>query len=84
MVVYLSPKLYKETITNLFCRSYDSYFHQNSVQMLEVYTVEPRNNSLTFKGSPAIKVNVLRSQMVVFNVISPLFKGYPEIPRVQS
>ena len=37
MVVYLSPKLYKETITNLFCRSYESYFHQNSVQMLEIY-----------------------------------------------
>ena len=42
-------------------------------------TVEPRNNSLAFKGSPSIKVNILRSQVVVFNVISPLFKGYPEI-----
>ena len=42
-------------------------------------TVEPRNNSLAFKGSPSIMVNILRSQMVVFNVISPLFKGYPEI-----
>ena len=42
-------------------------------------TVEPRNNSLAFKGSPSIKVNILKSQMVVFNVISPLFKGYPEI-----
>ena len=38
-----------------------------------VSTVEPRNNSLAFKGSPLIKVNILRSQMVVFNVISPLF-----------
>ena len=43
------------------------------------YTVEPRNNSPAFKGSPSIKVNILRSQMIVFNVISPLFKGYPEI-----
>ena len=42
-------------------------------------TVEPRNNNLAFKGSPSIKVNILRSQMVVFNVILPLFKGYPEI-----
>jgi len=42
-------------------------------------TVEPRNNSLAFKGSPSIKVNILRSQMVVFTVISSLFKGYPEI-----
>ena len=42
-------------------------------------TVEPRNNSLAFKGSPSMKVNILRSQMVVFNVISPLFKDYPEI-----
>ena len=42
-------------------------------------TVEPRNNSLAFKGPPSIKVKILRSQMVVFNVISPLFKGYPEI-----
>ena len=42
-------------------------------------TVEPRNKCLAFKGSPSIKVNILRSQMVVFNVISPLFKGYPEI-----
>ena len=42
-------------------------------------TVGPRNNSLAFKGSPSIKVNILRSQMVAFNVISPLFKGYPEI-----
>ena len=38
-------------------------------------TVEPRNNSPAFKGSPSIKVNILRSQMVVVNVISPLFKG---------
>ena len=37
MVVYLLPKLYKETITNLSCKSYESYFHQNSVQMLEIY-----------------------------------------------
>ena len=43
------------------------------------YTVEPRNNSPAFQGSPSIKVNTLRSQMIVFNVISPLFKGYPEI-----
>ena len=42
-------------------------------------TVEPRNNSLAFKGSLSIKVNSLRSQMIVINVISPLFKGYPEI-----
>ena len=42
-------------------------------------TVGPRNNSLAFKGSPSIKVNILRSQMVVFNGISPLFKGCPEI-----
>ena len=45
---------------------------------LKIITVEPRNNSLAFKGSPSIKVNILRSQIVVFNVISPLFKGYPE------
>ena len=38
-------------------------------------TVEPRNNSLAFKGSQSIKVNLLKSQIVVFNVISPLFKG---------
>ena len=44
-----------------------------------VNTEEPRNNSLAFKGSPSIKVNILKSQIVVFNVISPLFKGYPEI-----
>ena len=42
-------------------------------------TVELLNNSPAFKGSPLIKVNILRSQMVVFNVISPFFKGYPEI-----
>ena len=42
-------------------------------------TVEPRNNSLSFKGSPSIKVTILRFKMVVFNVISPLFKGYPKI-----
>ena len=42
-------------------------------------TVEPCNNSLAFKGSPSIKANILRSQMIVFNVISPLFKGEPEI-----
>ena len=40
-----------------------------------VNTVEPRNNSLAFKGPPSIKVNILRSQMIVFNVILPLFKG---------
>ena len=42
-------------------------------------TVEPRNNRPAFKGSLSIKVNILRSTMVVFNVISPLFKGEPEI-----
>ena len=42
-------------------------------------TVEPRNNSLAFKGSTSIKVNILRSKIIVFDVISPLFKGYPEI-----
>merc|ERR1719308_207793 len=31
-------------------------------------TVGPRNNSPAFKGSPSIKVNILRSQMIVFNV----------------
>ena len=44
-----------------------------------IYTVEPRKNSLAFKGSPSIKVNILRSQMIVFNVFLPLFKGNPEI-----
>ena len=43
------------------------------------HTVEPRNNSPAFKGSLLKKVNILRSQMVVFNVILPLFRGYPEI-----
>ena len=42
-------------------------------------TVEPLNNKLAFKGSPSIKVNLLRTKIVVSNVISPLFKGYPEI-----
>ena len=42
-------------------------------------TVAPRNNSLASKGSPSIKVNILRSQMIVLDVISPHFKGYPEI-----
>ena len=42
-------------------------------------TVEPRNNSLAFKGSPSIKVNILRFQMIVSIVISPLFKDYSEI-----
>ena len=51
-------------------------------RVTKFYTVEPRNNSLAFKGSPSIKVNILRSQMIVFNVISPLFKGKPEIKRV--
>ena len=42
-------------------------------------TVGPRNNSPAFKGSPSIKVNISRSQMIVFNVILPHFKGKPEI-----
>ena len=42
-------------------------------------TVEPRNNNPASKGSPSIQVNILRSKMVVFNVISPLFIGYPDI-----
>ena len=45
--------------------------------------VEPRKYSLAFKGSPSIKVNIFRSQMVVFNVISSLFKGYTR-PDIQG
>ena len=40
------------------------------------------NPSITdppFNGPPLIKVNILGSQMIVFNVISPLFKNEPEI-----
>ena len=44
-----------------------------------VNTVEPRKSRPVFKGSPSIKVNILRSQMIVFRVISPCFKGEPEI-----
>ena len=44
-----------------------------------ITTVGPRNSSLAFKGSPSIKVKILRSQIVVCNVTSPLFKGYPDI-----
>ena len=40
-------------------------------------TVGPRNNRLAFKGSPSIKVNILRSQMTVSNMILILFKGEP-------
>ena len=40
--------------------------------------MKPCNNSLAFKGYPSIKVNIW-SQIIVFNVISPLLKGYPEI-----
>ena len=35
---------------------------------------DPAITAPPFKGSPIIKVNVLRSQMIVFNVILPLFK----------
>ena len=42
-------------------------------------TVEPRNYRPTFKGSPSIKVKILRSQMIFFKWISPLFIGEPEI-----
>ena len=35
----------------------------------KLHTVEPRNNSLALKGSPSIKVSILRSQIVVFIVI---------------
>ena len=42
-------------------------------------TVEPRNYRPAFKGSPSIKVKILRSQMIFFKVISPLFTGGPEI-----
>ena len=40
---------------------------------------DPAITAPPFKGSPIIKVNVLRSQMIVFNVMLPLFKGNPEI-----
>ena len=43
------------------------------------HTVGPRKNRPAFKGSPSIKVNILRSQKIVSNVILPLFKGEPEI-----
>ena len=43
------------------------------------YTVEPRNNRFAYRGSPLIKVNILRSQMIVFNGISPLLKREPDI-----
>ena len=42
-------------------------------------TVEPRKNSLAFKGSPSMKVNILRSKIIVFIVDTTLFKGYPDI-----
>ena len=60
---------------------FEEYFSTLVVEKNNIVrtTVRPRNNSLAFKGSPLIKVNILRSQMVVFNLISPLFKGYPEI-----
>ena len=58
--------------------------YQFSKKFINIYyplpiTVEPRNNSPAFKGSPSIKVNILRSQMIVYNIISSLIKGEPEI-----
>ena len=53
--------------------------YKNAFIGVKMNTVGPRNNSLAFKGSLSIKVNILRSQMIVFNVILPLFKGNSEI-----
>ena len=47
-------------------------------------TVEPRNNRPAFKGSSSIKVNILWSQIIVFNVISPLFKGEPKMGLIRQ
>ena len=68
-----------------FCGSGEGIFLHGSMKEylirheLVLRTVEPRNNSLAFKGSPIIKVNILKFQTIVFNVISLFFKGYLEV-----
>ena len=43
-------------------------FRKTLFNQTNTNTVEPRNNSPAFEGSPSIKVNILRSQMMVFKV----------------
>ena len=69
----------RDANTAYTCKLIPSDEQKNRMTDLLTYSVGPRNNRPALKGSPSISVNILRPKMTVSNVISPLFKGDPEI-----